>query len=551
MKILLINGSPKGSRSNSLRLAGAFVDGVTEACRKKGESTELTELHLSTMQIGACKGCFACWNSTPGICCMKDDMQQVLEKQLWADLIVWSFPLYYFNVPGLLKNMIDRQLPMNLPFMTEAEDGLGSGSHPSRYDMSGKRHVLVSTCGFYSAEGNYDSVRQMFDHFLGRGNYSTVFCGQGELFRVKELKARTDQYLEIVKQAGREFVSGEISDKTTQELKQLLYPKDVFEKMADASWGVSKETGEKEPDDLVFTRQMALLYKKQAYDGKDRILEMCYTDLGHAYQILLGKDGASVYTDGSLRTTTRIETPFDTWAAIARGEISGPEALAKQMYTVSGDFSLMIHWDTYFGNAEGKTDSDDVQKSGSSGIKPPSMLSMLLPWIAFWIAVSINPASGSLITLGVIAAVPFMMQLRRLIFWDRLSMVLAAGLAIVTNILGDGTYTVILSYLLFGLMWLGSCAARAPLCAAYVKYDYGGESALDNPIFVRTNQILAMGWGVLYVLTALWTFMLRNSSLGSGIVIVNNLAPAAMGIFTVWFQNWYPAWVARGGRKNK
>ena len=34
---------------------------------------------------------------------------------------------------------------------------------------SGKRHVLISTCGFYSAEGNYDSVLRMFDHFLGKG----------------------------------------------------------------------------------------------------------------------------------------------------------------------------------------------------------------------------------------------------------------------------------------------------------------------------------------------------------------------------------------------
>ena len=41
---------------------------------------------------------------------------------------------------------------MVLPFMTEREDGIGAGAHPARYDMSGKRHVLISTCGFYSAE---------------------------------------------------------------------------------------------------------------------------------------------------------------------------------------------------------------------------------------------------------------------------------------------------------------------------------------------------------------------------------------------------------------
>lgn len=38
-------------------------------------------------------------------------MQTVIEKLMESNLILWSFPLYYFNVPGILKNLIDRQLP--------------------------------------------------------------------------------------------------------------------------------------------------------------------------------------------------------------------------------------------------------------------------------------------------------------------------------------------------------------------------------------------------------------------------------------------------------
>ena len=44
-----------------------------------------------------------------------------------------------------------------------------------------------------------------FDHFLGKGHYTTIFCGQGELFRVKELSKRTDEYLATVKSAGAEY----------------------------------------------------------------------------------------------------------------------------------------------------------------------------------------------------------------------------------------------------------------------------------------------------------------------------------------------------------
>ena len=551
MKILLINGSPKGKRSNSLKLAYSFIEGFKNGYtdNEERESISIDELHVALMEIAACKGCFACWQKTPGVCCIKDDMQTVIKKLIEADLILWSFPLYYFNVPGILKNLIDRQLPMSLPFMSSKQDGYGSGSHDSRYDMEGKRHVLISTCGFYSADGNYDSVLRMFDHFLGKGNYTTIFCGQGELFRVKELSARTDDYLATVKCAGSEYaMTGTISEETDAILHTLLYPRDVFEKMADASWGISKTAGEKEPDDLVFTRQMAALYKKDAYDGKERVLEIHFTDLDHTYQIRLSKTGSEVFTDGSLSSTTRIDTPFTVWSAISRGEIGGAEALGKQMYTVSGDFSLMIDWDKFFGSASvvkktEKTPQNTIEQ------KNPSMMTMLIPWITFWIAVSIHPEVGAVITLLVVATVPFIMRNRKFVIWDQLSMAAVAILSAAANITGNGVLLTNIGYLVFGLFWLLSCLTKEPLCAAYVKYNYGGESAHRNPLFMKTNYILAAAWGVLYVLTAIWTFLLKKAGLGSVLILVNNLIPVLMGLFTAWFQKWYPARMARGKRK--
>lgn len=266
MRILAINGSPKGKQSNTWRLTSSFIEGITaQEEDAHGQAPTVDALSVGALDIKPCRGCFSCWSKTPGKCCIHDDMQEVIEKILRADVVIWSFPLYYFGLPGPLKNLIDRQLPMSLPFMSaEAENG----GHPSRYDMSGKRTVVISTCGFYTAKGNYSCVSDLFDQLCGKDGYTALFCGQGELFRVNELAERTDEYLSWVRKAGKEFSSGGISEETRGKLDQNLFPRDVFEAMADASWGVGK-SGEKEDPSLVFTRQMAALYRKEAWPGRD------------------------------------------------------------------------------------------------------------------------------------------------------------------------------------------------------------------------------------------------------------------------------------------
>lgn len=545
MNILLINGSPKGKRSNSLRLALSFVEGLKSQKESQGEKVDFDQVDVASLNVGPCKGCFACWKKTPGVCVIKDDMPQIIEKQLKADVIVWSFPLYYFNVPGLLKNLIDRQLPMSEPFMAERSDGFGNGSHTARYDMSGKRHVLISTCGFYTAKENYDSVINMFNHFLGKDAFEKIFCGQGELFGIKELSSRTGEYLELVKKAGQEFAAGSIQEATRAELDQLLYPKEVFEKMADASWGVDKTTGQKASEDLTFTKNMSALYNKASWQGKDRVLEMHYTDLDKTYQLLLGKDDCKVFTDCSLTATTRIETPYQVWVQISRGEIRGEEALAKGLYKVTGDFNLMMNWGKIFGGAKAERAEAPAEKAADT-LKAPSMTTMLIPWISFWIAVSINSAKGSLICLGICALVPLLMCRHRLIIWDYLSIAVVAILSIIANITAKGHLITNIGYLIFGIFWLASCFSKEPLSAAYVKYSYGGESALKNPLFMKPNYILSACWGIIYLLTAVWTFFLGRAGLFFWIPIINNTVPIVMLIFTRWFSAWYPAHKASG-----
>lgn len=528
MKVLVLNGSPKSEYSNTMQLTHAFLDGT------QWSDTEIID--AAKTDVKSCLGCFSCWNKTPGKCIIDDEMNEILAKMIAADVIVWSFPLYYFGIPGGLKNLIDRQLPLELPFMAKDAE---TGGHPPRYDLKHQKHIVISTCGFWTAKGNYDAVIPMFDRFYGKGNYTSILCGQGELFRVPELKSGTDTYLEIVRRAGVEYAAGRIQPETQALLAEPLYPREVFEKMADASWGIAKgeDMAIQADDSLSFTTQMAALYKP---DGKERVLEFYYSDLDKTYQILLTKQGSKVLADSFKPYTTKIETPYSIWRSIARGEISGQDALFQRLYKVLGDFSLMLKWDELFGGCVPPKAADAALQHKTN------MMLLLLPWTVIWIAMSLNPIVGASLGIATAACVPLLWIKFRSVAYEQISIPIVAGLSLLAILGADIRLIISSSYLLFGLMWTIGAFVKIPLTAHYSAAGYGEERAFENPLFITTNRILTASWGALYLVTPIWTYVLLGTRFSPYIGLINSVLPALMGGFTAWFQKWYPQRWARG-----
>ncbi len=536
MNILVLNGSPKGERSNTLRLTNAFLDGIRQM--QNEFPPEIEKLDIAQMEINPCRGCFSCWKSTPGKCCIYDDMETVLEKILKADLIIWSFPLYYFGLPGKLKTVMDRQLPLTLPFM---ESGAQGGSHPSRYDMSEKKTVLISTCGFYTAKSNYGGVTAQFDRICGKGNYTALFCGEGELFSVDELSDCTEEYLETVRRAGAEYVSVGIKEETFAKLNEPLFEREVFERMADASWGITQD-GEKEDYSLTFTKQMAALYNPASYGKADIIFDMDYTDIGKRYRIILGKSESRVTEQLEGKPATVIHTPFSVWKSIAAGEIAGADALMKHMYSVEGDFDILLRWGDYFGHSQDTAEAKNKIKSKEKS----DMRCLLTPWCVFWVAASINNFWGSIISVFVCCLLPVIFYKNKKTVYDVISAALIGTFSIMLIVDIPAVAAITLSYLAFGIMWSVSACFKIPLTAEYSMNDYGGENALSNSIFIKTNRILTAAWGILYLLIPIWTYFIMLNPAASYIGIINSVIPAIMGVFTYWFQRWYPRKIARG-----
>ena len=78
MRVLVLNGSPKGDKSNTYRLTSAFLDGLRQTQPVKAETIEVGKLHLLP-----CRGCFACWSKTPGKCVLQDGC--IMLGDLWGN----------------------------------------------------------------------------------------------------------------------------------------------------------------------------------------------------------------------------------------------------------------------------------------------------------------------------------------------------------------------------------------------------------------------------------------------------------------------------------
>lgn len=124
-KVLIISTSPR-KNGNSETLSDAFRKGATDG----GNIVEKISLYDKT--IGFCKGCLACQKT--GRCVIHDDADTIAQKMLSADVLVFATPIYYYEMSGQMKTMLDRANPLfpsdyafrDIYFLsTAAEDGEG------------------------------------------------------------------------------------------------------------------------------------------------------------------------------------------------------------------------------------------------------------------------------------------------------------------------------------------------------------------------------------------------------------------------------------------
>ncbi len=121
-KIVVITGSPR-KNGNSFAMTNAFI----HTAKQKGYN--VTRFDAAMMNLSGCRACETCFK-TGKACSFDDDFNIVAPAILEADAVIFSMPVYWYSIPGQIKNLIDKLYSFFV----------------ANKDISGKECCLIACC---------------------------------------------------------------------------------------------------------------------------------------------------------------------------------------------------------------------------------------------------------------------------------------------------------------------------------------------------------------------------------------------------------------------
>ncbi len=219
MKILVFNGSPKREKSDTMYITQAFLEGMNEE-----NPQEINLINVADKHIEFCSGCFVCMQNG-GKCQYNDDMLKILEEIVESDLLIFSFPLYCYGMPAMLKNVIDRTLPLTSMRMKKVGERY---EHLGQADFSHLKYLMICGCGFPNSRQNFEPAVAQFK-LLFPDNHTVVTVPESPMFNAPQAAVVTVPKLELVKKAGKQYAkTGTVSQELLEQICLPMIPEEVY-----------------------------------------------------------------------------------------------------------------------------------------------------------------------------------------------------------------------------------------------------------------------------------------------------------------------------------
>ena len=228
MRILVINGSPKREKSDTMHITRAFLEGMNAF-----EKQDVKTIHVMDKHIEYCTGCFAC-KYNGGTCIHNDDMQQILEDILDSDLLLFNYPLYCYGMPAPLKALMDRTMPLSSMAMKKVGDRY---AHVGQADFSHLRYLMICGCGFPNSKQNFEPAIMQFA-LMFPNNHTMITVPESPMFNAPEAAVVTAPRLELVRKAGFQYAeNGSIEGDLLSKICSPMIPEEQYAQIVNSSMG--------------------------------------------------------------------------------------------------------------------------------------------------------------------------------------------------------------------------------------------------------------------------------------------------------------------------
>ena len=225
MKILVLNGSPKREKSDTMHITRAFLEGMEEAGAQEVEIINAVDKHIEY-----CTGCFACMHNG-GKCIHNDDMKAILDKILESDLLVFSYPLYCYGMPAPLKAILDRVLPLSSMAMEKVGERY---EHVGQADVSRLKYLMICGCGFPNSKHNFEAAVAQFQ-MMFPDNRTIITIPESPMFNAPTADVVTKPRLALIRQAGSQYAgTGEIDASLLAQIQSPMIPEEMYAKIVNS-----------------------------------------------------------------------------------------------------------------------------------------------------------------------------------------------------------------------------------------------------------------------------------------------------------------------------
>jgi multimeric flavodoxin WrbA len=106
MKFVGILGSVRDGGNTEV-----LLDAALEEAQKNGVIVD--KILLRDKSVAPCDGCGGCTKT--GRCLIDDDAQEICQKMLASDGIIWATPVYFWSMTGQTKTLMDRTYALLFP----------------------------------------------------------------------------------------------------------------------------------------------------------------------------------------------------------------------------------------------------------------------------------------------------------------------------------------------------------------------------------------------------------------------------------------------------